>query len=179
MNCEACNSYLTAKYGSGRFCCEKCARCFATLAKRNEINEKVSLTLTGRGKINLCRICNAKILLNEKGTRRHCGKCAPLHGSKISFEDLLKDSSRRKRLVVENGHFCWSCKLTLWQDQQIPLTIDHIDGNSDNNNNKRENLRILCWNCHALTPSFGGRNAKKFPNAKRRALYKRLYLNSK
>lgn len=36
------------------------------------------------------------------------------------------------------------------------LTIDHADG--DATNNKFENLRVLCPNCHSLTPTFGGLN---------------------
>lgn len=38
----------------------------------------------------------------------------------------------------------------------IPLEIDHIDGNSDNNS--EENLRLLCPNCHSLTPTYRGAN---------------------
>ena len=39
---------------------------------------------------------------------------------------------------------------------RIPLEIDHIDGNSENN--KEENLRLLCPNCHSLTPFFRNLN---------------------
>jgi len=48
MNCETCGVHHDGKYGSGRFCCNKCARSFATKAARAEINKKVSETLTGR-----------------------------------------------------------------------------------------------------------------------------------
>lgn len=37
-----------------------------------------------------------------------------------------------------------------------PLEIDHIDG--DSNNNSESNLRILCPNCHSLTPSYKNLN---------------------
>jgi len=39
---------------------------------------------------------------------------------------------------------------------KIPLEIDHIDGNAENNIEK--NLRILCPNCHSLTPHFRNLN---------------------
>ena len=42
MVCENCGSEHNGSYGSGRFCCEKCARGFSTKEKREEINEKVS-----------------------------------------------------------------------------------------------------------------------------------------
>ena len=40
--CENCGIDHTGLYGSGRFCCCKCARCFSSKAKRKEINQKVS-----------------------------------------------------------------------------------------------------------------------------------------
>ena len=38
----------------------------------------------------------------------------------------------------------------------IPLEIDHIDGNAENN--IEENLRVLCPNCHSLTPFYKNLN---------------------
>ncbi len=42
---------------------------------------------------------------------------------------------------------------------KVPLEIDHIDGNSENN--LENNLRLLCPNCHALTPNFKNFNKGK------------------
>lgn len=38
----------------------------------------------------------------------------------------------------------------------IPLEIDHIDGNYTNNS--EDNLVLLCPNCHSLTPTYKGAN---------------------
>jgi len=40
-----------------------------------------------------------------------------------------------------------------------PLEIDHIDGNSENN--VENNLRLICPNCHALTPFYKNMNRGK------------------
>jgi len=51
---------------------------------------------------------------------------------------------------------CESCGIVTWEGQPAPLQLDHVDG--DRRNNRPENLRILCANCHALTPTWCGRN---------------------
>lgn len=43
-----------------------------------------------------------------------------------------------------------------WQNGIIALEVDHING--DNTDNRIENLRYLCPNCHALTETYRGRN---------------------
>ena len=41
----------------------------------------------------------------------------------------------------------------------VPLEIDHIDGDAENN--LESNLRLLCPNCHALTPFYKNLNRGK------------------
>jgi 5-methylcytosine-specific restriction endonuclease McrA len=53
---------------------------------------------------------------------------------------------------------CENCNLDIWLNEPIPLELDHIDGNSDNN--ELSNLRILCPNCHARTSTYRGKNKK-------------------
>ena len=48
---------------------------------------------------------------------------------------------------------------------KVILTIDHIDG--DWTNNGVDNLAVLCYNCHTLTPTFGSLNKGKFQNGPR------------
>lgn len=64
----------------------------------------------------------------------------------------------RRRLIREGRreHVCEECGARRWRGQPIPLELDHVNG--DRSDNRLENLRLLCPNCHALTPTYRGRN---------------------
>jgi hypothetical protein len=51
---------------------------------------------------------------------------------------------------------CESCGISEWQGQPLPLALDHING--VHTDNRLENLRILCPNCHALPDTWCVRN---------------------
>ena len=85
-------------------------------------------------------------------------------GQGWSKGDQLKDwfqyskiSSIKPHLIKERGHQCEECGMKRWGEEKIPLEVHHIDG--DRTNNKYENLKLLCCNCHALTDNW--RNKKK------------------
>ncbi|MFA9447029.1 HNH endonuclease [Egicoccus sp. AB-alg6-2] len=63
------------------------------------------------------------------------------------------------RRLVSVGLKTWACErcgLTEWQGREVPLELDHVNG--DRRDNRLQNLRLLCPNCHALTPTYRGRN---------------------
>ena len=67
----------------------------------------------------------------------------------------------RKYLIEKYDNKCSICG---WNKKHpstgvIPLEVDHMDGNSENNLEK--NLRLLCPNCHALTPFYKNMNKGK------------------
>lgn len=67
-------------------------------------------------------------------------------------------SSIRKYLFQTRGEKCEQCGWNTINEftNKVPLTIDHIDG--DSSNSLEENLKILCPNCHSLTSTYGGAN---------------------
>jgi hypothetical protein len=71
------------------------------------------------------------------------------------------------------------CEMCGWNSTNqftglIPLNLHHEDG--DHGNNRPENLKLLCPNCHSLTERFGSRNKGqgKFGNKGRGPLKKRV-----
>lgn len=80
------------------------------------------------------------------------------------LEDVLVAGTRvttsnlRERLIDEGvlERVCAGCDRAIWEALPIPLELDHING--DRTDNRLENLRLLCPNCHAQTPTYRGRN---------------------
>lgn len=66
----------------------------------------------------------------------------------------------RKTIIQENliPYKCAICGITEWQGKTLSLELDHING--ENNDNRLENLRFLCPNCHSQTTTYGSRNQK-------------------
>jgi DNA-binding transcriptional ArsR family regulator len=52
---------------------------------------------------------------------------------------------------------CEECGLESWRDRPLSLCLHHVNGDGDDN--RLENLQLLCPNCHSQTPNFSGRNA--------------------
>ena len=91
------------------------------------------------------------------------------NSSKLETKDYLVcgstiASSELKNKLLKEGlkeHKCERCENTEWEGEPIPLQLHHING--DRSDNRLENLRLLCPNCHALTDNYCGRKLKKEP----------------
>lgn len=154
MICENCNSEHAGSYGSGRFCCEKCARGFSTKANRKEINRKVSNTLlvnyikkhTGilsNIKYNtFCKACGKKI--SNKTTSFLCVSC--VHKTK-EYKDKISKSLKGKTGGYKKGSgrsfsgyykniYCGSTYELVWVIYRLDhnLPVKRFKGYLKNNN---------------------------------------------
>ena len=99
----------------------------------------------------------------KRNLRKKCEKRWP-------FEEIFKKDSGycgggsqlKKKLYDKGlkGEVCESCMIgPNWNNKGLVLQLDHING--VHNDNRIENLRILCPNCHSQTDTFCAKNIKK------------------
>jgi Zn finger protein HypA/HybF involved in hydrogenase expression len=97
------------------------------------------------------------------------------------LEDVMVENSKYSR-----GHLkirllkdkileekCAKCESKpKWQGEKLVLILDHING--IHNDNRLENLRLLCPNCNSQTETFAGRN-KKYKEVKTKLIKVKQY----
>lgn len=70
-------------------------------------------------------------------------------------------SNLKKRLIKFGVEYkCTECGIgNVYNNKTLSLHLDHINGINDDN--RKENLRFLCPNCHSQTETFGSKKKKK------------------
>lgn len=152
VSCLHCNKefYKKSNYikkSPNHFCSRNCSASHNNLGVRRH-----------EGELPDCVVCGEKV---KNTYKKYCStKCS----NKNHFENQLEKFNngetsvrvQKKYLIIKNGHKCSICNLEEWCGQKIPLVMDHIDGNAENN--LPANLRLVCGNCDMQLPTYKSKN---------------------
>jgi len=166
-HCRNCGHELTSKYQQ-KFCSHSCSAKISNKKRMHteETRKKISITLGGKGNITakVCLFCGIELNRNCK----FCSiKCQHKFGQKIRWQnwervgqaDTNNSPTLRNYLIYKFGYKCSICNIETWNNEKVPLVLDHIDGNADSR--FLNNIRLVCRNCDGLLPTFTGRNVGK------------------
>ena len=161
--CKQCGEKLPYEKRRHKFCSQSCA------AKCN--NRGVTRHTTHSSE---CANCGAK---KEHRHNKYCSECSKsrVYNTVQTLEMATHDRTRRKVLLQTRGWACEVCGLSEWMGKPIPIELDHVDGDADNNS--AENLRLICPNCHAQTETYKGANAGK--GSRRQSKRRQRYADGK
>ena len=155
--CGCCGTLLTYEKRRNKFCSHSCA---AAINNQGIVRNGIA-----RERRTHCLRCGEQI---SGAGYLYCSKaCASTHRADKFAERLVSNSpdvghgspaSVRRHLIKLRGEQCEECG---WNKRhpitdRVPLEVDHVDGNYKNN--RMENLKLLCPNCHSLTLTFRNLN---------------------
>lgn len=151
VKCKACDETFVSNMNEKRkFCSQSCSASFNNVNKRKYYKN--------------CENCNEELKNNVSDNTRFCKRSCYLDHrkneriEKIIQGDVINLRSSKRFLVEKNGDRCERCG---WcevntKTNKVPIQMDHINGNPVDN--RIDNLRLLCPNCHSLTETFGSLN---------------------
>jgi hypothetical protein len=151
--CPKCN---TQHEKSGIFCSRKCAN---SRSWSDEAKKAKSISLKKYIKDHPEWTQQSKSgLANRVAKQKKTAKAK--HIEKFKDGAIVSRTSIKKFLILEYGEQCSICNmLPMWHGKFLSLQVDHING--INKDNRPENLRLVCPNCHSQTETFAGKKHRK------------------
>ena len=119
-----------------------------------------------------CRVPGCNNYADNAGNGKYHRECTSHHKEKYKMGDWIYKQYRKDYCENEDGRLGYKCHCNEdIQNVKWQLTVDHIDG--DRNNNHPSNLQTLSLNCHAYKTMINEENLpmnkrKKFLEEKHR-----------
>ena len=151
-----CGNKAKFENGSGKLMCEDRSSKCPELKRRNSEGLKAAYK-TGK-KLPMSMLYDT---LPETTKERMSWSKGKFTGTKFEYG---AGGNHKGVLIEERGHQCECCGLAEWMNKPITLELEHIDG--DNRNNVKENLKLLCPNCHSYTDTWKGKNSVRLKEKK-------------
>ena len=96
--------------------------------------------------------------------------CKKIPLAEILIENsLYHNNTNIKQKLFKEGikkDECENCGISMWLGKKLSIELHHNNGN--NSDNRIENLKMLCPNCHSQTTTFRGRNLESSVNKNRK-----------
>jgi hypothetical protein len=162
-NCLNCKIEFEAKIVEpNKFCGSSCA---ASFNNKNRI-KKQKVNINNRKRKEYHARKKAKCInCRDITTNKYCGqKCQHEYKRNKIFKEIENGNTKlyfknyKNYLIEKYGEKCMECG---WSEKnkysnKIPIELEHVDGNSKNNDLK--NLKLLCPNCYSLTSTYKALN---------------------
>lgn len=153
--CLYCKESFASNLRHKKYCSKTCSNEYSKVHSGKDYEKSNKCSCGGEKTLyaNNCVDCHHRKQYEKKIQKWLSGEW---DGSKTDKYTLSK--TIRRYLLEKANYACEKCGFDTPHpiDQSSILEIDHIDG--DGSNNSPENLRVLCPNCHALTPTYRARN---------------------
>ena len=137
---------------------------------KNQVLEMLGLSASGGNYRIVNELCKKhNIDMSHFTGQNMTGRKLPRR--RLPIQEYLKEgtniqSFKLKRYLVEDGileYKCSCCGISEWNGKPLSLQLDHINGKNDDN--RLQNLRLLCPNCHSQTDTYSGKNKARNNNS--------------
>lgn len=174
---HCCKEFEVNKSNPKIFCNKSCAASYNNKKYKTKHKEEIIC----------CLGCKKEIENNKVGNRKYCNNiCQGNFKRNEIFKKIEKGEHKSDNpkiyklyLIEKHGEKCMECDWTEKNkfSNKIPLELHHIDCNPDNN--KENNLQLLCPNCHSLTKNWKGITKGQGRFSRRRVKRRQNYKNEK